>query len=52
MELFPNDDPTNRPGTGITFMQLNKRDALLELHLELPVDKAMEVIRIAREYAK
>jgi transcriptional regulator with XRE-family HTH domain len=52
MELFPNDDPENKPGSGITFKQLNKRDALLELHVELPVDKAMEVIRIVREYAK
>lgn len=52
MELFPNDDPANRPGSGITFKQINKRDALLDLHLELPVEKAMEVIRIVREYAK
>jgi transcriptional regulator with XRE-family HTH domain len=51
-EMFPNEDPLDRPGSGITFQQINKKDAFLELHMELPIDKAMEVIRIVREYAK
>jgi transcriptional regulator with XRE-family HTH domain len=51
-EMFPNEDPLDRPGSGITFQQINKKEAFLELHMELPVDKAMEVIRIVREYAK
>lgn len=51
-ELFPHDDPTNTPGSGITLHQVNKKHALLDLHLELPIEKAMEVIRLVKEHAK
>lgn len=51
-QLFPLDDPIGRPGSGITLSQISKRDALLELRVEMPIEKAMEVIKIVKEYAK
>lgn len=51
-ELFPKDDPTNRPGSGVTLTQVSRRDSLLDLHIILPTEKAMQIIREVQEYAR
>lgn len=50
-EVFPLIDWAARPGSGIVFKQVNNKIAYVELHMELPIDKAMEVMKIVREHA-
>ena len=51
-ELFPNEDPTNRPGSGITLSQVNKRDCVLDIHITIPTERALEVIKMVKEYSR
>lgn len=51
-ELFPHDGAVNRAGSGITLEPVNKRESLVSIHLVLPTEVALELVRKASEYAK
>lgn len=51
-ELFPNDEPVNRAGSGITLQPVNKKESILIIHVTMPTKKAQEVIDIVSEYAQ
>lgn len=45
-DLFPNENPINRPGSGIHLHEINDHEAVVEIHACVPTDVALEIIRL------
>jgi transcriptional regulator with XRE-family HTH domain len=50
-QLYPNDDPVNRPGSGVTLTSMGSQRCRVDISLELPMDVATQVIQLVSEYA-
>ena len=50
-ELFPNDDPTNQPGSGITMTQISRKESKLDVSVIVPHQIAEEVIKLVRPFS-
>lgn len=50
-DLFPNDDPTNEPGSGITMTQVSQKESKLDISVIVPHKIAEEVIKLIRPFA-
>ena len=52
-ELFPNEGPPEqRVGSGVSLVQVNKRDSRIDVHVVLPTEEAMKVLAIVSSYCR
>lgn len=49
-ELFPSDDPSTLPGSGIVMTQVNKSNVRVDLSIICPNDVAEKILKLARDY--
>lgn len=50
-ELFPFDDPLERSGSGIAMSEVKGGKVMLDVHLLLPIDLAMEIVKKLEPHA-